>query len=193
MSDWKEVEGWFNEEGDRVEYRRLLEMIPDGSRIIEIGTFKGRSLASVSEVILQKQLYVIGVDTFGSVPYADKDVMAQSDHMLEIFVSTMYEFGLQYVVSSRLGTSIQVAKELQEDPLKPSLVFIDGDHSYPAVKADIEAWWPLIKEGGGILCGHDYGGGWEGVKRAVDEFVSKLSFEKTVTLTVAGELWSVRK
>ena len=35
------------------------------------------------------------------------------------------------------------------------LVFIDDDHEYEAVKNGIEAWYPLVKEGG-ILCGHDY-------------------------------------
>jgi len=34
-------------------------------------------------------------------------------------------------------------------------VYVDADHSYEAVKADIAAWWPLIKSGG-ILAGHDW-------------------------------------
>jgi hypothetical protein len=44
-------------------------------------------------------------------------------------------------------------------------VFIDADHSYPAVKADIAAWKPKVKVGG-WLCGHDYD--LRAVKRAVD-------------------------
>lgn len=49
------------------------------------------------------------------------------------------------------------------------LVFIDGDHTYNQVKADIKAWLPHIKPGG-ILCGHDYGfETWPGVKQAFDE------------------------
>ncbi len=34
-------------------------------------------------------------------------------------------------------------------------VYIDGDHSYEGVLADIDAWWPLIRSGG-FLCGHDW-------------------------------------
>lgn len=68
-------------------------------------------------------------------------------------------------------------------------VYLDADHSYEAVAADIAAWLPLVRPGG-IIAGHDYvPDGWHpyddpitavaegapnlcgpfGVKRAVDE------------------------
>jgi predicted O-methyltransferase YrrM len=50
-------------------------------------------------------------------------------------------------------------------------VFLDADHNYEAVQADIAAWLPKVRPGG-ILCGHDYANEayplW-GVARAVDE------------------------
>ena len=55
------------------------------------------------------------------------------------------------------------------------LVFIDGDHSYDAVIADIKAWIPKVRNGG-ILCGHDYVAtsrrkiDWHDVIHAVDDF-----------------------
>jgi hypothetical protein len=49
------------------------------------------------------------------------------------------------------------------------LVFIDADHSYEGVKADIEAWLPKVKVGGWIG-GHDYKSPrFPGVERAVHE------------------------
>lgn len=54
------------------------------------------------------------------------------------------------------------------------LVFIDACHFYEDVIADIRAWRPLVKKGG-RLTGHDYGGGHEEVKLAVD---SIIGFEK---------------
>lgn len=58
-------------------------------------------------------------------------------------------------------------------------VFIDADHSYECVSADIEAWLPKVRPGG-LLSGHDYSKpgersstGWPGVVRAVDEAVSE--------------------
>ena len=46
-------------------------------------------------------------------------------------------------------------------------VFVDGDHSYEAVKKDLPFWWKKVRAGGRML-GDDY---WmDGVARAVNEF-----------------------
>lgn len=52
-------------------------------------------------------------------------------------------------------------------------VFLDADHSYDGLMADIAAWSPKVRTGG-WLCGHDYRNVMEqfdfsGVDRAVDE------------------------
>jgi predicted O-methyltransferase YrrM len=50
-----------------------------------------------------------------------------------------------------------------------ALLFLDGDHSYEGVKADVDAWWPKLRPGG-IMAMHDIG--WaEGVQRVVSEFI----------------------
>lgn len=47
------------------------------------------------------------------------------------------------------------------------MVFLDGDHAYDAVMADIEAWLPKTRK---LLCGHDYhSDGYPGVTEAVHE------------------------
>lgn len=53
-------------------------------------------------------------------------------------------------------------------------VFLDGDHRYEAVLADLRAWWPKV-EPGGILCGDDYL--WSGVQQAVSEFFQDETHE----------------
>lgn len=57
-------------------------------------------------------------------------------------------------------------------------VYIDSDHTYEAVKKDIELWWPKVKEGG-ILAGHDYNtfNKLYGVVTAVNEFVEANNIE----------------
>jgi hypothetical protein len=64
---------------------------------------------------------------------------------------------------------------------RPGFVYIDGDHLYASVHADIEAWWPHLPQGG-ILAGHDYmPGEHDDVVRAVDEFASKHGLEVGLT------------
>jgi len=66
------------------------------------------------------------------------------------------------------------------------LVFIDGDHSYEAVMADIAAWQPLVRPGG-ILSGHDYGA--FGVAQAVQESFPNGEFTTTYP---QGSVWMVQ-
>jgi predicted alpha/beta hydrolase family esterase len=61
-------------------------------------------------------------------------------------------------------------------------VFIDADHKYESVKADIAAWLPKVRPGGHIA-GHDYHSDWPGVQKAVDEVLGKGKF------VVRGHSW----
>ncbi len=62
------------------------------------------------------------------------------------------------------GLSWEVASQIEDHSL--DFAFIDADHIEPAVRKDIEAWKPKIKEGG-MLLGHDVH--MPSVKRAVDD------------------------
>jgi predicted O-methyltransferase YrrM len=61
-----------------------------------------------------------------------------------------------------------LAKEFGKETI--DMVYIDADHSYASVKADILAWSDKVKVGG-LIAGHDYG--MEDVSRAVDEIFKK--------------------
>jgi predicted O-methyltransferase YrrM len=65
-------------------------------------------------------------------------------------------------------TTNEAVKLFEDDSL--DAVFIDADHSYEAVKLDIQNWMPKVRKGG-ILAGHDYTYSWPGVVRAVDELL----------------------
>jgi hypothetical protein len=72
------------------------------------------------------------------------------------------------------------------------VVFLDADHSYDAVIADIKAWMPKIRKGG-IICGHDYSkeilprSDVYGVNDAVDDFFG----EKNVSLWPELFCWAI--
>jgi len=65
------------------------------------------------------------------------------------------------------------------------LIFIDGDHSFEAVKEDTtNALFYLQKNGGGIIAWHDYvlgtcSDGWMAVKRYIDEYIRPIYSELT--------------
>jgi hypothetical protein len=72
-------------------------------------------------------------------------------------------------------TSLNAVKEFEDNSL--DFVYIDDNHSYENVKAELHAWYTKVRLGG-LLIGDDYGNlGHPGVKRAVDEFFAnkKLS------------------
>jgi cephalosporin hydroxylase len=65
------------------------------------------------------------------------------------------------------------AAEAEFDDNQLDWAWIDGDHRYDAVKADLEAFARVVRPGG-YLAGDDYTIDWWGndVIRAVDEFVA---------------------
>ena len=90
------------------------------------------------------------------------------------------------------GGSVAMAKVVPDHSLH--FVYIDAEHTYPAVCTDLKVWWPKIMPGG-LLCGHDYDNpigyqGLWGVKQAVDEFVAALDLQ----LELRGRIeWFVAK
>lgn len=65
------------------------------------------------------------------------------------------------------GFSTDVVEQLVQFTEELDLLFIDGDHSYDAVKADWEHYQRFLKTGS-LVVFHDYG--WaEGVQRIVQE------------------------
>ena len=181
---YKLPEGWFYG-GDIAEYRRLVEDIPEGGIMIELGCYKGRSLCSVADIIKRKKIEVHVVDIFTGTECEIKE----PDYS-KIFWDNCIRFGIKPMLN--IGTTNKTFP-LYEDKTF-DLIFIDADHRYEAVKKDIENWLPKLKKGG-TICGHDYGN-WEGVGRAVNEKwsgvrVNDIKFE-IPSGVATGSVWSKR-
>ena len=81
--------------------------------------------------------------------------------------STVVTAGVGPNVSFRVGLTTEVAKVWSE-PI--DFLYIDADHSYEGVLADLDAWVPHVRSGGLIL-GDDYGNAiYPGVAMAWEEF-----------------------
>jgi precorrin-6B methylase 2 len=125
--------------------------------IVEIGSWKGRSthalLSGCSGI-------VYAVDTF-------KNSTERKDSY-EDFIKNVGHFKNLKVYKA---DSLEAAREFEDKSI--DMVFIDADHSYEAVKADIEAWLPKVKR---LICGHDYDPEYyAGLVKAVDEKFGKVN------------------
>lgn len=162
-------------------YSSMLNHIPDGGKMVEVGCFKGHSvvyMASISKP-QAKDFTIYAVDTFtGSPEHKKKGITDFYDEFLNNVVSC----GVSNYIDPMKMTSEQASKCFPDESL--DFVFLDADHSYQAVKKDIELWLPKVKVGG-VLAGHDFCVAWPGVIQAVDE--SFTEFEKIKTV------WKVTK
>lgn len=76
-----------------------------------------------------------------------------ADAIYEGFVENMRDAGLDGIVNVIRKPTAEAAEDFENESV--DFVFIDGDRTWEALEADLEAWWPKVKAGGVLLC-HDY-------------------------------------
>lgn len=157
-------ENWMNFEEF---YKYLVNKFPSGSIFVEIGSWKGRSAAyMIVEILNSKKLIdFYCVDTFEGT--RDLKQYIGNESLYGQFIKNLEPVKNHYKVLKM--TSIEAAKCFDDKSI--DAVFIDAQHTYEAVKADILAWLPKVKLGG-ILSGHDINH--SGVKQAVDELLKDV-------------------
>jgi hypothetical protein len=155
-------EGWFLEH-DIVMYRNLIKQVPDNSTIIEVGVWKGRSLCSISDLIIKKNLKVIAVDTFTGTPEEHKNIVPE--HLLNEFSDNLAKFEIKNHVTIHVGT-FQDFYENNSRITNVSCIYLDADHSTEAVKKDIETALKIKEKNNYvIIAGHD--ADWKSVQAAL--------------------------
>lgn len=147
-------------------YRLMVSKCRPNGTLVELGAWKGRSSAFLVVEAKNKSpdIDIHIVDTWlGS----GEHTAGMTDGLHEKFIANMAPLNGHYQ-AHRMTTDKAVS--LFEDGSLDG-VFIDADHTYEAVKKDIENWTPKVRSGG-ILAGHDYIHTWPGVVQAVNESVS---------------------
>ena len=171
---WQEIDGWFQW---RPAQEEAVHWFPEGSTFVEVGTYLGRSLCSLGEVVERsgKTIRLIGIDTCrgsGLEGPRQKDyhgaAVAQGGGT---FAGALHK----NVLDCGYGDSIQL---IIADSLAASRLFgdasidwvhLDAGHDYASVKADIQAWLPKVKRSG-WLSGDDYDKvKWPEVVKAVND------------------------
>lgn len=169
---WQDIDGWFIW---RQAQEEAVKSFPDGSRFVEVGTYLGRSLCSLGEVVEQsgKSISVIGIDTCrGSGPegWRGKDYHASAVEngggtLAGALHKNVLDCGFGEKITLIISDSVAASRLFADASLE--WVHLDARHDYESVKADIEAWLPKIRVGG-WLSGDDYDEGkWPEVVKAV--------------------------
>jgi hypothetical protein len=170
-----------------LEYGRLVESLPDGSTFAEVGVLYGHSLGSNAYLFVKKGMKVYAVDLFekviGTYKY-DEGLVTSNPSTVAKLSNNLLGNGIFEIVTIMPQGSVEGAKILKDSGVQFDMVFIDANHDYENVTADIEAWYPLVKPGG-IIAGHDYGEPWPDVMKAVNE--------KFPNAHVMANIWSERK
>ena len=92
-------------------------------------------------------------------------------------IQRLRRFGLHYHILIGASSSAEVVGLVRDGSL--DFVYLDADHKYALVRADLAAWYPKVRPGG-VVSGHDYldspncCGSEFGVKTAVREFCGTI-------------------
>jgi hypothetical protein len=165
-------------------YSRLVADMPENGVFVEVGVWKGTSLAYfiVEAINANKNLKIFAVDTWAGDP-KEIDLI---NHDPSVVAGTLYQeflHNLSPVANTFTPlqmTSLEAASLFADASI--DAMFIDALHDYASVKDDLHAWYPKVKSGG-YLCGHDYYSTRSvetphmGVRRAVDEFYKDKQHE----------------
>lgn len=163
------VPGWMG----RAELEWLSERAARAASWTEVGVYCGRSLLAVGLALPVGTLlqavdlaFNWGLATLAGLVGNWQDLnLDECRRWLPRNLAKIREGGVRVVTSGL--TSVEAAAQLAPT----EVVFLDADHRYENVKADIVAWKPKAR----ILAGHDYSPCWEGVVKAVNELCPRAA------------------
>lgn len=129
---------------DMFEIFKAVKQIPEGGTYLEIGCHLGGSLVCAYEAtkVSGRKINFIVIDPFVSgLKYA-------------IEIESKYRKNTEHIKATHYQEYSHLVKDkLQDNSL--DVIFVDGDHTYGAVRNDFINYWPKLKAGG-ILLAHDF-------------------------------------
>ena len=145
----------------------------EGLRGAEIGVRAGQNALSMLQSMNIEHLYL--VDHWKEHKEASGNIISQEQQDSFYNATIVSITPYQSLVTILNKSSEDASKEVEDGSL--DFVYIDGGHSYDAVKKDMKTWLPKLKKGG-YLCGHDFGNPCTpDVARAVKDFSSENSLQ----------------
>lgn len=163
-------QGWYGN-GAPIE---MLFAIYKPKVVIEVGCWAGASTRHMASLLSE-----------GGVVYAVDHWKGSIEHQpgqgwWSPILPKLYEQFLSNVIHAQLTdkiipvrmSSLEASKHLAH--ISADLIYIDASHDYQSVYDDLNAWYPLLKEGG-ILSGDDWG--YPDICKAVYQFAEEKGLE----------------
>ena len=167
----------------------MLDIIPKGGTVAELGVFAGDFAVEIIDRCHPKKLDLVDLwpdNCFSADENGGNPRLFQSgDDLCKSVVDRFHKDSSGFYNSSDFLSVYRYSTTgwfSQQYSGVFDFIYIDADHSYPAVKADLKEAWRCLRRGG-CLGGHDYSVNpakvvnaeyynHMGVKAAVDEFMA---------------------
>jgi len=171
----------------------LLNKLPKGSIGAEVGVWHGQFAQEILQRVNPQKLYLIDPWLFDpnypKAAWGGAQAKSQAE-MEKLYRSVCLQFQNDKRVEIFRGQFAELALVIPARSL--DWVYIDGNHSYPAVTRDLETAQFLVKDDG-FITGDDFGvvGWWDnGVQKAVEDF---LTIHPLHQLEILGDQFLIRK
>ena len=174
------TEGWMKPS----ELEWLAEKASNLRYVVEIGSWMGRSTTAMADN-MEGLGVILAVDTWrGSEEHEALLKDKPPNYVYDLFCRNLKAHIDSGRVCPMRLPSLEAARVFQAIGYAGfDMVFIDAAHDYENVKADIQAWKPLVKPGG-LLCGHDWGH--PPIVQAVRELLGNTKSSSTIWYTRMG-------
>lgn len=163
--------------------RAIFDSVDEDGTCAEIGVWKGDFSQEILEQCKPRKLHLVDPWIFdGDCPerwHGGSDAKTQED-MDAIYQNVVDRFSCHSNVEIHRMMSCEAVHLFGNEYF--DWIYIDGDHSYDAVRQDLSMWWDKVKSGGTII-GDDYRWrderGCKTVKRAYKEVISERFIART--------------
>jgi predicted O-methyltransferase YrrM len=145
------IGGWLTESQARVLYDRAAAL-PAGARIIEIGSYHGRS--TIILALAAPEAEIVAIDPFAAEQIATRERLRESDigeSDLQTFESNLERAGVRERVRHIRALSSDALAQVDG---AADLLYVDGAHDLRNALGDIRGWGARVRDGGTMLV-HD--------------------------------------
>jgi predicted O-methyltransferase YrrM len=184
IRDIQHIPGWFDETNASAFWAVIAERTP--RTVVEIGSYLGRSTVFLGHTVTRfgpSDARVVSIDPHTGDRQQLEGLGFARTSTLDLFRFIVSAAGLQDRIDIRVATSDEAALDWTDEI---DLLFVDGWHSYDAVRSDIAHWTPFLTRQG-LVCFDDYLT-YGDVHRAVNDGCADAGL--TVYGCVLGQAWA---